>query len=480
MAANQPPLTVAIVGSGPSGFYAASALLERPDLDARVDMFERLPIPWGLVRFGVAPDHPKIKSVAAVFEKIAAHESFRFFGNIEVGTGASGIGRDELVRRYDAVIYAVGTREGRRLGIPGEDLPGSVTAADFVSWYNGHPDCAGLSFDLSAPRAVVIGNGNVALDVARILCTPVERLAKTDIADHALEALRRSSISEIWLVGRRGPGQAAFTTPELRELPEFTGSRVDVNPAEVADVPGEDALPRVAKRNLAVLREYAASGVATGGRHIALCFQRSPVELRGHGRVQHLVLGRNELRREADGSVSAYDTGEREVVETGLVLSAVGYRGLPITGLPFDDLRGVIPNEQGRVLGSQREYTVGWIKRGPTGIIGTNKKDAAETVRRLLADLASGALRRHENDSSMGIAAWLAERKPDLVTAEGWRLIDAAERAAGEQAGRPRIKLCHTRDLLSVALPSSTSNPGRQRDLRDRRAVRRCPGPHVH
>jgi len=452
MAATEAPLTVAIVGSGPSGFYAAGALLERADLDVRVDMFERLATPWGLVRFGVAPDHPKIKSVSSVYAKIAARETFRFFGNVEVGKNSTAITREELTERYDAVIYAVGTQADRKLGIPGEDLPGSVAAVDFVGWYNGHPDYADLTFDLSCERAVVVGNGNVALDVARILCSPVERLAKTDIADHALEALRHSNITEVLVVGRRGAAQAAFTTPELKELPEFTESGVDVAPDEVAEVAGEEELSRVAKRNLGVMRDYAAGDTALGERHITLRFQRSPVELRGDGKVEELVLGRNELRIAEDGWVSAHDTGERETVATGLVLRAVGYRGLPIDGLSFDERRGVIPNEQGKVVGAEREYVVGWIKRGPTGIIGTNKKDSVETVNRLLADLESGALRQHPVDGSAGIEDWLAERQPDLVTEQGWQLIDAAERAAGEPHGRPRVKLCSTEEMLRIAL----------------------------
>jgi ferredoxin--NADP+ reductase len=449
LSATEAPLTVAVVGSGPSGFYAAGALLDHQDLDVRVDMFERLATPWGLVRFGVAPDHPKIKSVSSVYAKIAAQESFRFFGNIDVGRD---ITREELVERYDAVIYAVGTPGDRKLGIPGEDLPGSVAAVDFVGWYNGHPDFADLSFDLNTERAVVIGNGNVALDVARILCSPPDRLALTDIADHALDVLRTSTIREVLVVGRRGAGQAAFTTPELKELPEFTESGVDVHPDEVAETDGEDALSKVAKRNLGVMRQYAKGDTERGERHITLRFQRSPVELRGDGRVEELVLGHNELRTAEDGWVSAHDTGDRETVPTGLVLRAVGYRGQPLDGLPFDERRGVIPNEQGKVDGVEREYVVGWIKRGPTGIIGTNKKDSVETVTRLLADLDSGALVRHDRDGSADIEDWLAERQPDLVTEQGWQLIDAAERAAGEPHGRPRVKLCRTDDLLHIAL----------------------------
>ncbi|GAA5172453.1 ferredoxin--NADP(+) reductase FprA [Pseudonocardia eucalypti] len=442
------PLNVAVVGSGPSGFYAAGALLDTEDLDVRVDMFERLATPWGLVRAGVAPDHPKIKSVSAVYAKIAAQESFRFFGNVEVGKDVL---REELTERYDAVIYAVGTPTDRKLGIPGEDLPGSVAAVDFVGWYNGHPDFADLTFDLDTERAVVIGAGNVALDVARILCSPVDRLARTDIADHALEALRTSRITEVLVVGRRGPAQAAFTTPELKELPEFTESGVDVDPEQVAEGPGDEELSRVAKRNLGVLREYAAGGLDLGQRHIKLRFLRSPIELRGDGHVQELVLGHNELRTDPEGWVSARDTGVREAVPTGLVLRAVGYRGLPLDGLPFDDRKGVIPNDRGRVEQSEREYVVGWIKRGPTGIIGTNKKDSVETVHRLLEDLADGSVRRHDRDHSFEVEPWLRQRQPNLVTESGWQLIDAAERAAGEPHGRPRVKFCRTDELLAVS-----------------------------
>jgi ferredoxin--NADP+ reductase len=443
------PLAVAVVGSGPSGFYAAGALLERDDLAVQLDMYERLATPWGLVRAGVAPDHPKIKSVSSVYAKIASHQSFRFFGNVEVGKHVT---REELTERYDAVIYAVGTPTDRRLGIPGEELPGSVAAVDFVGWYNGHPDFTDRTFDLNTHRAVVIGNGNVALDVARILCSPADRLAKTDIADHALDVLRKCSIKEVVVVGRRGPAQAAFTTPELKELPEFTESGVDVHPDEVAEIPDEEGLSRAAKRNLAVLRGYAEQPTELGARHIKLCFQRSPVEIRGDGRVREIVLGHNELRTGEDGWVSAHDTGKREVVETGLVLRAVGYRGLPIDGLPFDERRGIIPNDRGRVERSEREYVVGWIKRGPTGIIGTNKKDAVETVNRLLEDLADGTLRRHDRDGVADVESWLEERQPHLVTEQRWQLIDAAERAAGEQIGRPRVKLCRTDALLDVAL----------------------------
>jgi ferredoxin/flavodoxin---NADP+ reductase len=442
-------LTVAVVGSGPSGFYASAALLDLGQHDVHVDMYERLPTPWGLVRAGVAPDHPKIKSVSAVYDRTAAHPRFRYFGNVEVGRQVT---RQELTDRYDAVIYAVGAQDNLSLGIPGEQLPGSVAAANFVGWYNGHPDHAGDEFDLAVRRAVVIGNGNVALDVARILCGRPDRLARTDIADHALDKLRAGTPEEVMVIGRRGPAQAAFTTPELKELAEFTRGGVDVDPSQVQPDHGEDRLPKQIQRNLAVLRAYASQASAPETGHIALRFLRSPVELRGEGRVEEIVLGVNQLNTSSSGQLTAVDTGVRQVIETGLVIRAVGYRGLPISGLPYDKRRGIVPNSRGRVDGTEREYVVGWIKRGPIGIIGTNKKCAAETVARLAEDLRHGSLRPHDGRRTGGIDQWLAARQPALITQERWELIDRAERAAGQAADRPRIKLCTTEELLSTAI----------------------------
>ncbi|MEU4377221.1 FAD-dependent oxidoreductase [Pseudonocardia alni] len=441
-------LTVAVIGSGPSGFYTAGALLGHKELTVRVDMFERLPTPWGLVRAGVAPDHPKIKSVSAMYEKTAAHERFRFFGNVELG---SDVTREELVERYDAVVYAVGAQADRRLGIDGEDLPGSVSAVDFVGWYNGHPDFRDRTFDLSGRRAVVVGNGNVALDVARMLCTPADQLGQTDIADHALEALRSSSIEEVVVIGRRGAAQAAFTTAELQELSEMAGAAVEVDPDEVSEVSDhEDELGTVAKRNLVVLREYADGSATTGARRVALRFLRSPVEILGEDQVTGIVLGRNELRTDDEGRAAAVDTGARETVETGLVLRAVGYKGVQIPGVAFDESRGTIANSDGRVDGGDREYVVGWIKRGPSGIIGTNKKCAADTVKTLVTDLAEigGGTTATDPDD---VEKWLRERCPDLVDVDGWSAIDRHERARGEADGRPRVKLCDREELLAAA-----------------------------
>ncbi len=446
------PLHVAVVGSGPSGFYAADALLGWTSDDgagwARVDLLERLPTPWGLVRSGVAPDHPKIKSVADTFEQIAAHDGFRWYGNVELGTDVS---RHELLEVYDAVIYAVGSQTDRHLDVPGEELVGSVAATDVVGWYNGHPHYPDVEVGLNAERAVVVGNGNVALDVARMLCTDIEELNRTDIADHALAVLAESRVREVVVLGRRGPVQSHFTTLELRELGDLGGVDVVVEPVGVLDVPDE-GLPPVVRRNLAALRTLVERPPSDDpeARRLVFSFWRSPVEIRGRGLVEQVVLAVNEPV-EADGRVVPRDTGAREELAAGLVVRAVGYRGVPVEGLPFDAPAGHIPHEQGRVQGSEREYVVGWIKRGPTGVIGTNKKDARETVARLVADLADAGPRDDTPDRPARLEAWLRERQPALVTDTGWRAIDTVERSAGEPLGRPRVKLVRTADLLAAA-----------------------------
>lgn len=437
-----PDLAAAVIGSGPAGFYTAAALLGLPDRNVRVDMFERLPTPWGLVRAGVAPDHPKIKSIAALFARTASHERFRFFGNVEVGRHVS---RDDLLARYDVVVYCVGAPADRALGIPGERLPGVIGARDFVGWYNGHPDFRDLTVDLDVHRAVVIGNGNVALDVARVLATPPDRLAATDIGDHALDALRGSLIHEVVVIGRRGPAQATFTTPELRELAELTGAAVLVDPVQVASV-DDEGLPHVPRHNLQILREYAGIRPVNGGRRVALRFFTSPIEIHGDDRVESIVLGRTEL----DARGRAVNTGERQTLSTGLVLRAAGYRGVAVPGVPFDEAGGIIPNRDGRVDGGDREYVAGWIKRGPTGIIGTNKKDAVDTVHTLVADLAAHPAPSRAVEPG-AVESWLRERQPELIDLEGWAAIDAAELAAGERQGRPRVKLCTWEELLAAA-----------------------------
>ncbi len=448
-------LRVAVVGSGPAGFYAAGALLSSTEPPVEVDMIERLPTPWGLVRLGVAPDHPNIKSVSRAFEKIAKQPGFRFLGNVEAGRDLS---HQDLLRLYDAVVYAVGAQTDRRLGIPGEDLPGSWAATELVAWYNGHPDFQHLSFDLAVERAVVIGNGNVALDVARMLALTEEELRPTDATDASIEAIVSAGIREIVVVGRRGPAQAAFTTPELKELGDLQGADVVVDPAELElDPASQTALEHdaTARRNLEVLREYAGRPPAGRPRRIVFRFRRSPVAILGRERVEAIELERNELQAGEDGRVRAVPTGEREVLPCGIVFRSIGYHGLPIPGAPFDEGSGTIPNRRGRVLDESGHpipglYCAGWIKRGPTGVIGTNKKDASETVEALLEDARGGLLPEHET-SSQAVDALLAERGVEVVTYAGWEAIDALERARGEPLGRPRVKLCTWEELLAAA-----------------------------
>src|SRR6266566_3450167 len=432
-------LRVAVVGSGPAGFYAAGALLAA-DVPVEVDMIERLPTPWGLVRLGVAPDHPKIKSVSRAFEKIALQPGFRFFGNVEVGRDVQ---HGELVDLYDAVVYAVGAQSDRRMGIPGEDLPGSWAATEFVAWYNGHPDYQHLVFDLSAERAVVIGNGNVAVDVARMLALTPEELEPTDTTDAAIEAFVNAGIREIVMVGRRGPAQAAFTTPELQELGELAGADVIVDPS---DLEGAEPHDTNSERNLAVLREYAAREPEDKPKRLVLRFLLSPVAITGEGRVEAIELARNRLEADAAGALRAVATHERETLSTGIVFRSVGYRGVALPGVPFDEDTGTIPNDRGRV--APGVYVAGWIKRGPSGVIGTNKKDAAETAELLLEDLRDAP---RKGRSAAEVEAVLLDRGVQLVVYEGWTSIDELERAAGEPLGRPRVKLCTWEDLLTAA-----------------------------
>jgi len=436
-------LRVAIVGSGPAGFYAAGALLGGAE-PAEVDMFERLPTPWGLVRLGVAPDHPKLKSVSRAFERIAAKPGFRFFGNVEVGRDLT---HADLTRLYDAVIYAFGAQSDRRLGIPGEDLPGSWSATEFVAWYNGHPDFQDLPFDLNVERAVVIGNGNVALDVARMLALTPEELAPTDTTDPAIEAIGSSSVREIVIVGRRGPAQASWTTQELKEMGQLAGAEVEVDSVELEGAVGEDTN---AERNLEVLREFATRERSDKPVLIRFLFFRSPVALHGEQRVESIELVRNRLEKQ-DGRLVAVPTGKRESLECGLVFRSVGYRGVALPELPFDERRGTIQNERGRIAGEAAAYCAGWIKRGPTGIIGTNKKDATETVAALIADVEAGNLAHRDDVSADAVEALLVERGARPVVYSGWTSIDEHERAAGEKLGRPRVKLRTWDELLEAA-----------------------------
>jgi ferredoxin--NADP+ reductase len=421
-----------------------------------VDLFDRLMTPWGLVRFGVAPDHPKIKSVTRVFDRTARLPGFNFHGNVEVGTDVT---HDQLAAAYHAVLYAVGTPHDRKLGIEGEELPGSVSATEFVAWYNGHPDYADMDFDLSSQRAVVVGNGNVALDVARMLALSVDELSVTDIADHAIEILRASQVEEIVVLGRRGPVQAAFTNPELRELAELELADVIVDPADIeldavsaatlADADGTTT------RNVETLTVYAGLTPSGKPRRVLLRFLASPVTIEGDEKVEAIVIERNRLVEAPDGSLKAQPTGERERIETGIVLRSIGYVGTPLPGLPFDDHRMTVLNRDGRVLDQQTLeplpgiYAAGWIKRGPSGVIGTNKKCAQETTALLLEDFAAGRLPQPSASADELLTQLRA--KVDVVDYSGWEAIDAHERALGEPAGRPRVKLVRREEQLQRA-----------------------------
>jgi len=449
-------LRVAVVGSGPAAFYAAGALLASEDPHVEVDMLERLPTPWGLVRLGVAPDHPQLKTVSRAFEKIAARPGFRFLGKVEVGRD---VGHTELAALYDAVVYAVGSQSDRRLGIPGEDLPGSWAATELVAWYNGHPDFQGLAFDLSHERAVVVGNGNVALDVARMLALTAEELAPTDTTDAAIAAIVASDLREIVVLGRRGPVQAAWTSTELGELGELAGADVVVDPAELELDPSSaeelEAASNVVQRNMEILRAFATREPTGKPKVVRLRFRVSPVALLGDEHVEAVELARNRLEPDGDGGVRAVATDEREVIPCGLVFRSVGYRGVAIPDVPFDQGRGTIRNDRGRVLDANGEhvpglYCTGWIKRGPSGVIGTNKKDATETVALLLEDEAAGRLPRH-GATADAVDALLAERDVTPVLYEGWTAIDEVERGRGGEQGRPRVKLCTWDELLDAS-----------------------------
>jgi ferredoxin--NADP+ reductase len=450
---------VAIVGAGPAGAFAAACLL-RSRGDAVIDLFERLPTPWGLLRGGVAPDHQEIKRLEDTFDRQTLRRGCRFLGNVDVGVDVS---HSELMRHYTAVIYATGAQTDKSLGIPGEDLSGSWAATEFVAWYNGHPDYRGLEFDLSAERAVVIGNGNVAADLARMLTLSGRELERTDVADHALEALQDSRVEEVIVLGRRGPAQAAFTSAELRELGHLDGVDIRVDPDDVElDPVSRRWLTEeggfTARKNVELLREFTARPVRPDARRrIQLRFLRSPVEIRGTDRVEAIDVRRNEIVRANDGSLRARPVAEEvETIECGIVLRSVGYRAVKLRGVPFDERYFVLPNKRGRVLADDGEpipgvYAVGWIKRGPTGILGTNKRDAEETVSCLVEDLRVGVLRQPPDAGREQIDALLAERQPNLVTVEGWRAIDGHELERGQRELRPRVKLASRDELLTTA-----------------------------
>ena len=453
------PLRVAIIGAGPAGFYAAERLFKETELVIEVDLYDRLPTPFGLVRNGVAPDHQKIKSVTAAFDRIAGNPRFRFFGHVELGGDVS---VDDLKAHYHQILYSTGAQTDRPLGIPGDDLSGSHPATEFVAWYNGHPDYRDCVFDLSQERVAVVGVGNVAVDVARILCRTPEELLKTDIADYALEQLRASRVREVTILGRRGPAQAAFTAPEAKELGELAdcdtvvpADEAELDPLSQASLAGAD---RAELRKVEFIQELARRQPMGKSKRLTLRFLVSPTELIGdeNGRVRQMRLVRNVLYATDAGSLRPKATDQFETLDVGLVFRSIGYRGVPLPGVPFHDSWGVIPNAGGRVLDAESreplvgQYTAGWIKRGPTGVIGTNKPDAAETVEAMLTDARAGKVLSPANATAAAAEALVRGRQTHVVTYDDWRRLDALELSHGKEQGRPRVKFTRIDDMLAA------------------------------
>ncbi|MEV6767709.1 FAD-dependent oxidoreductase [Nocardia sp. NPDC051030] len=447
-------LRVAVIGAGPAACYAAEELLRRADVE--VELFDRLPTPYGLVRAGVAPDHPGTKAVSGLFESAFRREALQFRLNVEIGKHLS---HQELLQHHHAVVYAVGAATDRRLNVPGEELPGSHSATEFVAWYNGHPDFADREFDLSGERAVIVGNGNVALDVARVLTVDPDELAKTDIADHALDALRRSNIKEVVVLGRRGPLQAAYTSSEFLALAHLKGIDVIVDPADLeldhasrALLDDPDVEPSLALK-YTLAQEYAATTPTPGNKRIVFRYAVSPTAVTGTDKVEGIEFVHNDLAQE-NGRIVARASDRTGSLDASLVLRSIGYRGEPVADVPFDEESGVIPNEHGQVLADgvpvQGVYVSGWIKRGPRGVIGSNRVDSQETVDKLIEDFVAGRLAAPAAGRA-ALEALLAERQPDMVGRDGWKAIDQAEKTAGKAAGRPRVKFTSLEDLLKAA-----------------------------
>lgn len=454
------PLRVAIIGSGPTGFYAADHLFKQKDVVIEVDMFDRLPTPYGLVRLGVAPDHQKIKSVTKAFDRTAGNPRLRFYGYVELGKD---ITVDDLRQHYHQIIYTTGAQSDRKMNIPGEDLEGSHPATEFVAWYNGHPDFRNHEFDLTQERAAVVGIGNVAMDVARILSRIPNELGKTDIADYALEALSQSNIKEVYILGRRGPAQAKFTNPEIKELGEMEGADIFVLPEEaeldpLSKAALEESQDRTTTKKVEIIKSYTSNEPTGKPKKLTLRFLVSPVELIGdeNGHVKVMRLVKNELYATEAGTMRPRPTDQFEEIPVGLVFRSVGYRGVPLKGVPFNDSWGVILNQKGRVLDPDTqepmtgEYTAGWIKRGPSGVIGTNKPDAVETVTCMMEDLANEKILSPAHPQPEAVEKLIQDRQPNYLTYADWLKLNEMEVAKGEALGRPRIKFTTVKEMLAA------------------------------
>ena len=454
------PLRVAIIGAGPAGFYTASSLLKRKDLCVQTDMFDGLPSPFGLVRTGVAPDHQKYKSVIRAYDKRAQTPDYRFYGCVEFGRH---IELPDLKEHYHQVVFTTGAQTDRSMGIPGEDLAGSHSATDFVAWYNGHPDFVDYQFDFSQTRAAVVGLGNVALDVARILCRTKAELLRTDMADYAIEALAKSNVKEVYILGRRGPAQAAFSTPEIRELSELAAADVEVRSDEAQlDACSREELAKSKnkerKKNVVAIQKFADAQPTGKSRKLAIRFLVSPTKIIGSesGRVEAVEMVRNEVFQSEDGSVRPRATDRFETLPVGLVFRSVGYRGVSLPGIPFNENWGTIENEKGRIVeGASRQplsglYTAGWIKRGPTGVIGTNKKDARETVVCMMEDLQAERMLTPAKPQREAAEELVKQRQPQFISYDDWSVLDAEEVARGQESGRPRVKFTSVAEMLTV------------------------------
>jgi len=465
MTQEQKVIRVAVIGSGPAGFYACEHLFKKEDYSFSIDMFDKLPTPHGLVRSGVAPDHQKIKSVTRVYDKIASNENFRFFGLVEYGKH---ITIDDLKKHYHIIIFATGAQTDRKMNIPGEDLKGSHTATEFVAWYNGHPDYRDYKFDLAREKVAIVGVGNVAVDVARILCRTQEELMETDIADYALEALKESRVREVYLLGRRGPAQAAFTNPEVRELGNLEDAHAITRIEEVElDEFTSELLEKEEDRSLVkkieILNAYSEKIEFVKSKKLHIRFLVSPVEIIGdeNGRVKAIKLVKNELYRAEDGSLRPRATDEYEELEAGLVFRSIGYQGVPLPDIPFHDKWGVIHNEKGRIIDPDSGepvtgfYATGWIKRGPTGVIGTNKQDSGETVECIVEDIISGDLLSPENPDPDKILELISERQPNYFSYEDWLRLNEFELEKGKQQGRPRVKYTSIEEMLDAVKKGS-------------------------
>ncbi|MGI9534784.1 MAG: FAD-dependent oxidoreductase [Thermodesulfobacteriota bacterium] len=447
---------IAIIGSGPAGFFAADHLFKNSDLNIEIDMYDKLPTPFGLVRTGVAPDHQKIKTVTKVYDKIAANPKFRFFGLIEFGKH---ITLDDLKMHYHQVLFATGAQTDRRMNIPGEDLKRSHTATEFVAWYNGHPEFTNHEFDLSVEKVAIIGIGNVAVDVARILCRSEDELSNTDITDYAFEKLKSSNVKEVYMIGRRGPAQAAFTNPEIKELgnleiADAVTLKEEVELDELTSSYLTNNQDRSAETKIQRLKEYS-NNTKTKNKCLTIRFLLSPVELLSddNGNVKALKLVKNRLFKSDDGSLRPKASDEYEILNVDMVFRSIGYYGIPLPGIPFNENWGVIPNENGRITDIEENntltglYVTGWIKRGPSGVIGTNKTDSAETVSLMVEDIQNNNTFHPDSPSAEKIESLIKERNPEYIDYEDWLKIDKEETERGEKEGKPRVKFTKVEDI---------------------------------